>query len=60
MFANAGITEQGTLLPVEGEEVPTKPDTKTVEVNFWGCLYSISPLFSSYWVKGSVLEKTDQ
>ncbi|RJE26345.1 short chain dehydrogenase reductase [Aspergillus sclerotialis] len=41
VFANAGITEKGTLLPVEGEEEPIKPDTRTAEVNFWGCLYSV-------------------
>ena len=44
VFANAGITEKGTLLPVEGEEEPIKPETKTAEVNFWGCLYSMPSL----------------
>ncbi|RMJ27136.1 short chain dehydrogenase reductase [Aspergillus sp. HF37] len=38
--ANAGITEKGSLMPAPGEDVPSKPDLRTVEVNFLGVLYN--------------------
>ena len=58
VIANAGITEKGGLFPSPTSETedsnggvkdygPTKPDLRTVEVNFLGVLYSQSnpPLF---------------
>ncbi|OJJ38269.1 hypothetical protein ASPWEDRAFT_57053 [Aspergillus wentii DTO 134E9] len=44
VFANAGITEKGRLLPTAEERVggkPSKPDLKTLDVNLVGVLYSI-------------------
>ncbi|KAJ6008747.1 hypothetical protein N7499_001203 [Penicillium canescens] len=44
VFANAGITEKGTLLPEKlGDENqgPSKPDLSTLNVNLVGVLYSI-------------------
>ncbi|KAJ5203785.1 uncharacterized protein N7498_004664 [Penicillium cinerascens] len=42
VFANAGITEKGTLLPenVDSSKGPTKPNLATVNVNFVGVIYS--------------------
>lgn len=40
VFANAGITEKGSLLPTENENGgPTKPDLATLNVNLTGCIY---------------------
>lgn len=39
MFANAGITEKGSLLPTKGEEAPSKPDLATLNVNLVGVIY---------------------
>ncbi|KAJ5305841.1 hypothetical protein N7508_004856 [Penicillium antarcticum] len=44
VFANAGITEKGTLLPErDGDETkgPVKPDLSTLNVNLIGVLYSV-------------------
>lgn len=46
VFANAGVTEKGSLLPSPGETVPTKPDLRTVEANFLGVLFSEFSFFS--------------
>lgn len=42
VFANAGITEKGSLLPEKGDSSngPTKPNLATVNVNFIGLMYS--------------------
>ncbi|KAL2820095.1 hypothetical protein BJX63DRAFT_381292 [Aspergillus granulosus] len=40
VFANAGITEKGSLLP-EQDGTLTKPELATVNVNFVGVLYSV-------------------
>lgn len=43
MFANAGITEKGTLLVSkeerEGKVKPVKPDLRTLDVNLVGVIY---------------------
>lgn len=39
VFANAGITEKGSLLP-EKEGKPVKPELATVNVNLIGVMYS--------------------
>jgi NAD(P)-dependent dehydrogenase (short-subunit alcohol dehydrogenase family) len=40
VFANAGITEKGNLLPEKGDSKgPTKPNLATVNVNFVGVIY---------------------
>ena len=41
VFANAGITEKGSLMP-EKDGKPTKPELATINVNFIGVLYSKS------------------
>ncbi|KAL4794377.1 hypothetical protein BDV19DRAFT_364919 [Aspergillus venezuelensis] len=40
VFANAGITEKGSLLPEKDGKL-TKPELATVNVNFLGVLYSV-------------------
>ncbi|KAJ5242024.1 uncharacterized protein N7469_000351 [Penicillium citrinum] len=42
VFANAGITEKGSLLPsdVDGEG-PMKPELATLNVNLIGCIYTV-------------------
>jgi NAD(P)-dependent dehydrogenase (short-subunit alcohol dehydrogenase family) len=42
VFANAGITEKGSLLPEKNGKL-TKPELATVNVNFIGVLYSMLP-----------------
>jgi NAD(P)-dependent dehydrogenase (short-subunit alcohol dehydrogenase family) len=42
VFANAGITEKGTLLPEndgDGSKEPSKPDLSTLNVNLVGVMY---------------------
>jgi len=40
VFANAGITEKGSLLPdKDSSKGPTKPNLATVNVNFIGVIY---------------------
>lgn len=41
VFANAGITEKGSLLPemTGTSNGPVKPNLATVNVNFVGCIY---------------------
>jgi NAD(P)-dependent dehydrogenase (short-subunit alcohol dehydrogenase family) len=41
VFANAGITEKGSLLPEKDKSSkgPTKPNLATVNVNFIGVMY---------------------
>lgn len=40
VFANAGINEKGSLLPVKSEnEGPIKPELTTLNVNLIGCIY---------------------
>ncbi|KAJ5729797.1 uncharacterized protein N7483_004305 [Penicillium malachiteum] len=44
VFANAGITECGSLLPLKGGDLstrPSKPNLATVNVNFVGVIYSV-------------------
>ncbi|KAJ5657539.1 short chain dehydrogenase/reductase [Penicillium longicatenatum] len=42
VFANAGITEKGSLLPQnEAENGPLKPDLATLNVNLVGVIYSV-------------------
>ncbi|KAJ5110040.1 hypothetical protein N7532_002685 [Penicillium argentinense] len=42
VFANAGITEKGSLLPVKDDsEEPSKPNLATLNVNFVGCVYTV-------------------
>jgi NAD(P)-dependent dehydrogenase (short-subunit alcohol dehydrogenase family) len=45
VFANAGITEKGSLLPAKGEGMgaPSKPDLATLNVNLVGVLYCKTP-----------------
>ncbi|RDW72554.1 putative short chain dehydrogenase/reductase [Aspergillus mulundensis] len=40
VFANAGITERGSLLPEKDGKL-TKPELATIDVNFVGVLYSV-------------------
>ena len=43
VFANAGITEKGSLLPTPEEEkggAPMKPELSTLEVNLFGVVFS--------------------
>lgn len=40
VFANAGITEKGSLLPEKDGKL-TKPELATVNVNFVGAMYSM-------------------
>lgn len=51
VFANAGITEKGSLLPEKDGKL-TKPELTTIDVNFVGVLYSMSaqclPLLLAY------------
>jgi NAD(P)-dependent dehydrogenase (short-subunit alcohol dehydrogenase family) len=41
VFANAGITEKGSLLPEKDGKL-TKPELATINVNFVGVVYSMS------------------
>ncbi|KAJ5887743.1 hypothetical protein N7495_007784 [Penicillium taxi] len=41
VFANAGISERGNLLPEEDVDEPSKPDLATLNVNFIGVIYSV-------------------
>ncbi|KAF9886278.1 hypothetical protein FE257_011891 [Aspergillus nanangensis] len=42
VFANAGITEKGTLLPPgDSNQEPKKPDLSTLNVNLLGAIYSV-------------------
>ncbi|KAE8143116.1 hypothetical protein BDV38DRAFT_267147 [Aspergillus pseudotamarii] len=45
VFANAGITEKGSLLPAkrDGNEGPPKPNLATLNVNLVGAIYSKFP-----------------
>lgn len=41
VFANAGITEKGSLMPSEVDcDGPIKPELSTLNVNLIGCVYS--------------------
>lgn len=41
VFANAGITEKGSLMPSEVDfDGPIKPELSTLNVNLIGCIYS--------------------
>ncbi|KAL2830306.1 hypothetical protein BDW59DRAFT_158636 [Aspergillus cavernicola] len=53
VFANAGITEKGSLLP-EKEGKPVKPELATVNVNFVGVMYSVK-LALHYIAKNKVV-----
>jgi NAD(P)-dependent dehydrogenase (short-subunit alcohol dehydrogenase family) len=48
VFANAGITEKGSLLPEKDGKL-TRPELATINVNFVGVLYSKS--YRSWLVK---------
>ncbi|KAI9372299.1 hypothetical protein BJX61DRAFT_455171 [Aspergillus egyptiacus] len=54
VFANAGISERGNLLPEKTEEKPVKPELGTVEINFVGVLYSVK-LALHYIAKNSAV-----
>jgi hypothetical protein len=43
VFANAGVTERGTLID-KNEEKPSKPVLVTLDVNLAGVIYCLSPL----------------
>lgn len=40
VFANAGISREGNLLPAKGDAGPVKPNLKTLDVNLVGVIYS--------------------
>lgn len=40
VFANAGISREGNLLPVKGDSPPVKPNLTTMNVNLVGVIYS--------------------
>lgn len=40
VFANAGISREGNILPEKGDGRPVKPNLKTLNVNLVGVVYS--------------------
>jgi NAD(P)-dependent dehydrogenase (short-subunit alcohol dehydrogenase family) len=40
VFANAGISKEGNLLPAKGDAAPVKPNLTTMNVNLVGVIYS--------------------
>lgn len=40
VFANAGISREGNILPEKGDGGPVKPNLKTLDVNLVGVIYS--------------------
>ncbi|KAJ5895897.1 short chain dehydrogenase/reductase [Penicillium subrubescens] len=42
VFANAGISKEGNLLPAKGEAGPVKPNLTTMNVNLVGVIYTVN------------------
>ncbi|CEJ59633.1 hypothetical protein PMG11_08250 [Penicillium brasilianum] len=55
VFANAGISREGNLLPAKGDAGPVKPNLKTLDVNLVGVIYTVH-LATYYMYKNA---KTD-
>ena len=41
VMANAGISQEGALLDIEPFAEPLKPSLKTIDVNLYGCIYTV-------------------
>lgn len=54
VFANAGISKEGNLLPAKGDAGPVKPNLTTMNVNLVGVIYSkraFNPRFTVAFAK---------
>jgi NAD(P)-dependent dehydrogenase (short-subunit alcohol dehydrogenase family) len=48
VFANAGISKEGNLLPAKGDAGPVKPNLTTMNVNLVGVIYSKGALYPRF------------